>query len=120
MKILGTITSKLADHDARLDDMAPWADILVLTTELLPGPNLATTDWDCPRVAVLESRDQFDGMEEQVCWRVAEHLKGAHPTYLRTSEKDSGDDEKLRLNPRKNTRAPLVGLGWQKTQSSSR
>ena len=77
MKMLATITTKLSDHDARLDEMTPWADIPAVTTEPQAGPSLATTDRDHLRVDVRDGQDQFDKMEEQVHRRVAKHLKGS-------------------------------------------
>ena len=94
MKILGTITTKLADHDSRLHDMAP-----LVTTETQPGPSLATTNRDCLRVAVLIWPRPFDGMEEQVRHGVAEHLQGVLPANLPTTDEESGDDEQTTAQP---------------------
>ena len=81
-----------------------------MTTELQPGPSLASTDRDCPRVTVLDGQDQFDGMEEQVCRGVVEHLRGAFPAYLPTTDDDSGDDEQTATQHWKTHKGTLDNL----------
>ena len=63
IKILGTITTKLAAHDARMNDLASQADALAVTMEVQPGPS---HNFSQPWVAVLVGQNQFNSMEEQV------------------------------------------------------
>ena len=72
-----------------------------MTTEMQPGPSLASTDRGCPKVIALDAQDQFDGMEEQLHQRVVERLSGAMPTYLPTTDDDLGDDEQTSTQPQK-------------------
>ena len=92
-----------------------------MITELLPSLSLASTDRDHHRVVVLDSQSQFDDIEEQVCWRMAENLRGALPAYLPTSDNDLGDDDQTATQPRKTPTKVFQGsCGWHTTQSSHR
>ena len=85
--------------------MAPRVDVPVMTTEPQPFPSLTYTDSDHPSIAVLDGQDQCDGIEAHVYQRLDEHLKGALPTYLPTTDNDSGNEEHTTTEPRKNTKA---------------
>ena len=76
-----------------------------MTTEQQTGPSFTYTDRDCPRVAVLDGQDQFDGMEEQVFRRVAKHHREALTTYLPTTDNSGNDKQTATQPPEKNTKA---------------
>ena len=73
MLVLGNIKSRLAAHDARLDEMAA-PDVPLANDEHELGPSHDAAGRDGHRVAVLELCDAFDGMEEEIQWKVADHL----------------------------------------------
>ena len=79
-----------------MDDITSCMVIPVALVDAQPGPRLDAAKGDCPRVAVPDDQDQFQGIEEQVHHRVAECLKGALPVYLPTTDDDSGADRSIR------------------------
>ena len=68
---LGSINSRLAAHDARLDEMAGPEELPLAADEQQPGISQATT----------ETGGVFDGMEEAVRRNIADRLRGTRPVY---------------------------------------
>ena len=52
-------------------------------------------------VAVKDDQDQFHGMEEQVCCRIIQHLRGTQPAYLPTTDEKSESEDQAPAQPRK-------------------
>ena len=92
MLTLGNINSRLTAHDTRVDEMA-IPEVLVTTDERQQGPSHDATERGCPKVAMLEPHDAFNGMEEVVRCKVADHLRGAMLSYLMTMDDDLADEE---------------------------
>ena len=52
-------------------------------------------------VAVKDDQDQFHGMEEQVCCRIIQHLRGTQPAYLPTTDEKSESEDQAPAQPRR-------------------
>ena len=73
---LGSINSRVAAHDTRLDEMSAPEVPLLAADEQLPGTSNA----------VMETHDAFNGMEEAVRHQVAKHLRETMPAYAVTAQ----------------------------------
>ena len=57
MKILGNINTKLAAHEARMDDISSNVIALGVVANVQPGLDFDTAEKGCPTVAVQDNRD---------------------------------------------------------------
>ena len=89
MKMMHNITTKLAAHYVRMDEITSHVIILGVVADVQPGPSRNTAKRDHPRIAVPDDQDMFHVMEKQVHCRVAEHLSKALPAYLPTTDEDT-------------------------------
>ena len=110
MKMLGNITTKHAAHEVRMDDIASRMVVPGDMADAQPGPSHEATKEDHPRLTVPDDQDQFHGIEEQVCCRVSEHLRRSLPTYLPTTDDDSGAENEVPTQPRKKDKGTLGKL----------
>ena len=91
MTVLGSINSRLAAHDTRLEEMSSHEVPLSAADEQLPGMSHAT----------VETHDAFYGMEEAVLRKVANHLRGTIPAYAVNTDDNSVDEEMTSPQPKK-------------------
>ena len=63
MQMLGNITTKLAAHEVRMDDLTS-CDCPRSSNRGKPSPSHETAKKECPMVAVEDDQDLFHGMEK--------------------------------------------------------
>ena len=71
MTAFGSFNSRLAAHDAKLDEMAGPEELPLAADEQQPGRSQAT----------METGGVLDVMEEAVHCNIADHLRGTRPVY---------------------------------------
>ena len=108
MKTLGNITTKLAVQEARMD--ISHVVIRGVVADVQPGPSHNSAERGRPMVAVQDDQDQFHGMEEQVCHRIIQRLRGAQPAYLPTIDDESEPGDQAPAQPRKKHRGTFGKL----------
>ena len=54
MKMLGNITTKLATHEARMDNISSHMVVPVVVADVQPGPSRDTAKRGCPMVAIQD------------------------------------------------------------------
>ena len=77
MKMLGNITTKLATHEVQMDDISSHVVNTGVVADAQPSPSCGTAKRNHSMVAVQDDQNQFHGMEEQVCHRTIQGLRGA-------------------------------------------
>ena len=92
MQMLGNITTKLAAHEVRMDDLTSYVIVPGVATEVslalvmkLPRRNVPWLPLKMTRTCSMAWRSMNN--------RITEHLRGDPQAYLTTSDDDSGADD---------------------------